>query len=95
MSDVIKQLKNTMPNLKNVSYRLDNAGCYHSGPTIICAGQIGAEHGLKIKRLDFSDPHGGNRACDRKVATIILHLQLYLNTGNDIETPAQMCEAML
>ena len=56
MADVIKQLKNTMPNLKSVSYRLDNAGCYHSGPAIICAGQIEAEHGVKIKRLDFSDP---------------------------------------
>ena len=95
MADGIKQLKNTMPNLKNVSYRQDNAGCYHSGPTMICAGQIGAEHGVKIKRLDFSDPQGGKGACEQKAATIKSHLQLHLNSGNDIETPAQMCEAML
>ena len=95
MEDVVKQLKNTMPRLKTVNYRQDNAGCYHSGPTIICAGKVGKQHGVKIKRLDFSDPQGGKGACDRKAATIKAHMQLYLNSGHDIETPAQMCEAML
>ena len=95
MEDVVKQLKNTMPHLKTVNYRQDNAGCYHSGPTIICAGKVGKQHGVKIKRLDFSDPQGGKGACDRKAATIKAHMKLYLNSGRDIETPAQMCEAML
>ena len=84
-----------MPVLKTVNYRQDNAGCYHSGPTIICAARIGKELDVKIKRLDFSDPQGGNGACDRKVATIKAHMQLHLNSGYDIETPAQMFEAML
>jgi hypothetical protein len=95
MEDVVKQIKNTMPRLKTVNYRQDNAGCYHSGPTIICAGKIGEKLGVKIKRLDFSDPQGGKGACDRKAATIKAHMQLHLNSGHDIETPAQMCEAML
>lgn len=95
MADVIKQLKAAMPSLKTVHYRQDNAGCYHSGPTIICASKIGAELGVKIKRLDFSDPQGGKAACDRKAATIKAHMHLHLNSGHDIETPTQMCEAML
>ena len=94
MEDVVKQLKNTMPQLKTINYRQDNAGCYHSGPTITCAGKVGKQHGVEIKRLDFSDPQGGKGACDRKAATIKAHMQLYLNSGHDIETPAQMCEAM-
>ena len=95
MADVVKQLKKVMPNLKTVNYRQDNAGCYHSGATIICAGKVGNELGVKIKRLDFSDPQGGKGACDRKAATIKAHMQLHLNSGHDIETLAQMCEAML
>ena len=56
MADVIKQLETTMPGLNTVSYRQDNAGCYHCGATNVCAGVLGAELGVAIKRLDFSNP---------------------------------------
>jgi hypothetical protein len=84
-----------MPVLKTVNYRQDNAACYHSGPTIICAARIRKVLGVKIRRLDFSNPQGGKGACDCKVATIKAHMQLHLNSGYDIETPAQMFKAML
>ena len=70
MSDVIKQLKSLMPNVKMVYYRQDNAGCYHCGATIIAATKLGEYLGVAVKRLDFSDPQGGKGACDRKAATI-------------------------
>ena len=95
MVDLIKQLKTTTPGLSTVSYRQDNAGCYHCGATIVCAGVLGAELGVAIKRLDFSDPQGGKGACDRKAATIKAHMLTHLNAGHDIKTPAQMCEAIL
>lgn len=95
MADVIKQLKTTMSGLKTVSYRQDNAGCYHCGATIVCASVLGAELGVVIKRLDFSDPQGGKGACDRKAATVKSHMHIHLNAGHDIETPAQMREAIL
>lgn len=94
MADVIKQLKSTMPDLKTVNYRQDNAGCYHCGATIACASTLGAELGVTIKRLDFSDPQGGKGSCDRKAASIKLHMHIYLNTGHDIETPEQMSDAI-
>ena len=95
MADVLKQLKTTMPGLNSVSYRQDNAGCYHCGATIVCASVLGAELGVAVKRLDFSDPQGGKGACDRKAATIKAHMLTHLNAGHDIETPTQMCEAIL
>ena len=95
MADVIKQLKTTMPGLKTVNYRQDNAGCYHCGTTIICASVLGADLGVMIKRLDFSDPQGGKGACDRKAATIKSYMNIHLNAGHDIETPSQMFEAIL
>ena len=50
------------------SYSQDNAGCYHSGSTIVCANVVGKELGVAIKRLDFSDPQCGKGVSDRKAA---------------------------
>ena len=95
MADVVRQLKNTMPELKSVYYRQDNAGCYNCGGTIVCAKVIGAQFEVTINRLDFSDPQGGKGSCDRKAASIKSHIRIHLNSGNDIETPSQMKDAIL
>ena len=94
MVDVIKQLKIIIPGLKKVSFRQDNAGCYHCGTTIVWASTLEAELGVTIKRLDFSDPQGGKGACDRKAASVKSHMHIYLNSGHDIETPEQMTDAI-
>ena len=95
MADVINQLKIIMPTLTSVYYRQDNAGCYHSGATITCARILGKLDDVTIKRLDFSDPQGGKGSCDRKAATIKSHIRIHLNSGNDVETPVQMKDAIL
>ena len=94
MKDVLRQLKDIMPDLKSVFYRQDNAGCYHSALTITTARNIAEAAGIKIMRMDFSEPQGGKGACDRKAAAIKSHMRLYLNSGKDIETAAQMKEAI-
>ena len=95
MADVIRQLEIAMPGLKIVYYRQDNAGYYHCGTTLVCAAALGHEKGVEIRRLDFSDPQEGKGACDRKAATIKSHMRVYLNAGNDIETPEQMRDVIL
>ena len=87
MANVIEQLKSTMP-------RMDTAGCYHCGASIVCASIIGCQQGVAIRRLDFSDAQGGKGACDPKAATIIVHMRAYLNSGHDIESADQMYDAM-
>lgn len=94
MGDVLKKLKKAMPNLENVFYRQDNAGCYHSASTIIGAKLQAEKPGVTLKRLDFSDPQGGKGACDRKAASIKSHMQIFLNEGHDIETASQMKTAI-
>ena len=94
MSDVVGKLKKTMPHLKTIFYRQDNAGCYRSGPTIVGVSLVSKLHGVTIKRMDFSDPQGGKGACDRKAANIKTHMKVHLNQGNDIETAHQMLNAM-
>ena len=94
LNDVFSQLKTIMPELQTVYIRNDNAGCYHCSQTLIIAPQIAKRHGLQISRIDFSEPQGGKGACDRKAATIKSHMAKYLNSGHDIETAAQMKEAI-
>ena len=89
MEDVIGKLKAIIPSLKTVTYRKDNAGCYRCGATILCASKASQFHAV-----DFSDPHGGKGACDRKAATIKAHMKVHLNEGNDIENATEMVDAM-
>lgn len=93
MEDVIKHLKDAMPGLKSISFRQDNAGCYHSAVTILGLQQLASQHNVAV-RMDFSDPQGGKGACDRKAATVKSHMRAFLNSGNDIETAEQMKTAI-
>lgn len=93
IDDVIQQLKQVMPQLKSVKFRQDNAGCYHSGITILGLRQLAKKHNVDM-RMDFSDPQGGKGPCDRKAATVKNHLRSYLNSGNDISNAAQMKTAI-
>ena len=54
----------------------------------------GRQQGVAIRRLDFSDAQGDKGACDRKAATIKVHMRAYLNSGHDIESADQMYDAM-
>ena len=58
VDDVIQKLKSTIGGLKSVSFRQDNAGCYHSAATIFGVRELGVKHNVSV-RMDFSDPQGG------------------------------------
>ena len=47
-----------------------------------------------MERFDFSDPQGGKGEADRQAATIKGHIGIYLNEGHDVNSPAQMKEAI-
>lgn len=94
LDDVFRQLKSTNPELERVHLRQDNASCYHNALTIFAAYQAAKKNNLHLKSMDFSDPQGGKGSCHRKAATIKSHMAVYLNSGNDIDTPAQTKEAM-
>ena len=68
MADIIKQINTTITALKTVSFRQDDAGCYHwrvCRATIVCAVVLEAELGVVFKLLAPFPPHGGKEACDR------------------------------
>ena len=51
-----------MPELKSLSSRQDNAGCYHSASTILGVLRLSMKHNVSVC-LDFSDLQGGNGLC--------------------------------
>ena len=70
MQDCLVSLKKEMPELERAFYKQDNAGCYHSGYTIVSAKFAGDIAGVGAERNDFSDPQGGKGICNRQAATI-------------------------
>ena len=94
IDDVFSQLKSIMPDITSVYLRQDNVGCYHSAPTLLSVHQVAKRNGIKLERVDFSDPQGGKGACDRKAATIKSHMRVYLNSGHDVETATQLMAAI-
>lgn len=89
MDDVVKQLKTTLPELNQVYLKQDNAGCYHSAPTLFAIQQIIITYKVNA-RIDFSDPQGGKGACDRKAATLKNSIRVYVNSGHDVQTAKEM-----
>ncbi|PFX16505.1 hypothetical protein AWC38_SpisGene19224 [Stylophora pistillata] len=71
----------------------DNAGCYHSASTLLAIRHVAKKYDINV-RLDFLDPQEGKGSCDRKAAAVKNHMRIYLNSGQDVETPEQMKSAV-
>ena len=95
MLDCLTTLKKEIPELEMAYYKQDNAGCYHSGNSIISAKLAGDAVGVAVVRNDFSDPQGGKGVCDRKAATIKgRYVGRYVNEGNDVINALQFKTAI-
>ena len=95
MLDVLGTIKLDNKEVSRAYLRQDNAGCYHSSSTILSCPLISASTGVKIHRIDFSDPQGGKGAADRLAATCKSHVRLFINEGNDVTTAHQLKDALL
>ena len=95
MQHVLKTLKTEYPEITRAYFRQDNAACYHCANTVLACQIIEQSTGIKVERLDFSDPQGGKGAADRMAATCKNHIRIYLNEGHDVTTAEQMQSAML
>lgn len=94
MENTVDQLKRQNPDLTEIYYRSDNAGCYHSSAVINAAKVVSHRHGIPIKRIDFSDPQGGKDVCDRQAARIKEHVKRYLNEGHDVQNAVEFHQAI-
>ena len=72
----------------------DNAGCCHSGYTIVSAKLAGDIAGVVVERNDFSDPQGGKGVCDRQAANIKGDVRIHINEGHDVTTAVELKTAI-
>ena len=61
MQHMLQTLKTEHPEIVQACFRQDNAGCYHSSNTVASLAYMEKEVGIKVLRVDFSDPQGGKR----------------------------------
>ena len=92
LRDVLVTPKEQRPELEKVYCKQDNAGCYHCGSTIVGSTSASGVLGVKAERFDFPDPQGGKGEADRQAPTRKGYI--YLNEGHDLNSPAQMKEAI-
>ncbi|PFX18859.1 hypothetical protein AWC38_SpisGene16749 [Stylophora pistillata] len=57
--------------------------------------EISANSGVKVVRVDFSDPQGEKGAADRLAASCKSHIRAYINPGHDVCTANDLKEALL
>ena len=51
--------------------------------------------GIKVERVDFSDPQGGKGPCDRRAATMKAHVLRYINEGHDVVSANDLKQAIM
>ena len=95
MEHILRTLKTENPEISTAFFRQDNAGCYHNATMLAACRSMGDVTGIAVSRVDFSDPQGGKGPCDRKAATIKVHVRRFVNEGHDVQTPKDLETAML
>ena len=91
----LQGLKREHPEISTAFLRQDNAGCYHSVTMLATCQLMEQATGIKVERIDFSDPQGGKGPCDRRAATIKAHVLRYINEGHDVVTADDLKKAIL
>ena len=94
VENVLKTIKKELPTMKSAFLRSDNAGCYHSGQLLLSLPDIGKRSGINLIRYDFSDPQSGKDICDRKIATMKVHIKRWVNEKHDVLTALDMKNAL-
>ena len=91
----LKTLKHEHQEIEATALRQDNAGCYHSVAMVSACRLMEEDTGIRIERVDFSDPQGGKGACDRKATTVKAHVRRYVNEDHNMVTVREFHDAML
>lgn len=90
ISDVVSDLRRTVPNMQNVHLLADNAGCYKSSSTILSLKESTQE----INTFNFSESQNGKGPCDRKASHAKAAIKRYINEGRDVTSAEDMKKAL-
>ena len=94
MQHVLTTLKWEHPEISTAFFRQDNTRCYHSSHTILACRHMGTR-GIRVVRIDFSDPQGSQGMADQLAASCKFHIRAYINEGQDVCTANDMKIALI
>ena len=95
LENLLLTLKMQNPSLSKAFIRSDEAGCYHNNLLIASIHGISQRTGVVIERYDFSEPQHGKDICDRIICPMKQAVRRYCDEGHDIQSAADMREALL
>ncbi|CAC5375179.1 unnamed protein product [Mytilus coruscus] len=86
LCDVVHDLTKQVPNIQEVNFFSDNAGCYKNTMMMVA---LRAELGDKLKTYNFSEAQDGKRASHIKAC-----VRRYINEGHDVTSAEEMKQAI-
>ncbi|XP_052098399.1 uncharacterized protein LOC127733128 isoform X1 [Mytilus californianus] len=89
--DVVHDLTKQVPNIQEVNFFSDNAGCYKNTMMMVA---LRAELGDKLKTYNFSEAQDGKGPCDRRASHIKAYVRRYINEGHDGTSAEEMKKAI-
>ena len=93
IDSIMNHIKNRFGS-RNLFFRSDNAGCYHSQIIIGSISYLAEKHNQNLKRYDFSEAQAGKDICDRKISPIKRAIEDYVCNGNDVLNAKQLKSAI-
>ena len=95
LNHTVRSLKKEHPEITMKDFlRQDHANCYHNVEMLTSCHLMKESTEIKVYRVDFGIPQGGNGPCDRKAATVKAHVLRYVNEGNNVITATELKEAI-
>ncbi|CAC5386464.1 unnamed protein product [Mytilus coruscus] len=91
LCDVVHDLTKHVPNIQDVNFFSDNAGCYKNTMMMVA---LRAELGDKLKTYNFSEAQDGKGPCDRRASHIKACVRRYINEGHDVTSAEEMKPAI-
>ena len=65
IENTLQAVKKEHPQINRVSFRSDEAGCYHNNFLMAAVSDAGKRVGITVTQYDFSEPQYGKDVCDR------------------------------
>ncbi|XP_076084378.1 uncharacterized protein LOC143055120 [Mytilus galloprovincialis] len=91
LCDVVNDLTKQVPNIQEVNFFSDNAGCYKNTMMMVA---LKDELGDKLKTYNFSEAQDGKGPCDRRASHIKACVRRYINEGHDVTSAEEMKQAI-
>ncbi|XP_071162572.1 uncharacterized protein [Mytilus edulis] len=91
LCDVVHDLTKQVPNIQEVNFFSDNAGCYKNTMMMVA---LKDELGDKLKTYNFSEAQDGKGPCDRRASHIKACVRRYINEGHDVTSAEEMKQAI-